>query len=64
MKYLVIEKKTRCSMEIEASCPARAADQTPWPWECVSVHLLGGEHGEKIMDRDGREGCLLLTEPS
>ena len=50
MKYLVIHRADRVSMEVEASCPARAVDLTPWPWLTVEVRLMGEDEIERHLD--------------
>jgi hypothetical protein len=48
MKYMVINVVTRCKVEVEATCPAHAVNQTPWLWEITECHLIGGENGSAM----------------
>jgi hypothetical protein len=57
MKYMVINIVTRCKVELEATCPAHAVGQTPWPWEITECHLMGGNHGSGTVGVDGEREC-------
>ena len=62
MKYEIINRQTRCRLEVEATCPARAVDQSIWPWEICEVRLLGKE-GEDEHYPNGRREVPELRTP-
>lgn len=52
MKYEIIDRRTRCRVEVEATSPARAVAQTPWPYEICEIHLMGVLSGSRALGVD------------